>query len=131
MIVGYLEQFVLGSCAFAALPWFYAIHHEPKRRYSYYAATMFVPVTMGLWNVLSLFLSEHFGLSLRMRFVTITAINYVVNLLNVGTRGLYVFSLRGWVGYAGRSLLLYAVHWNVVVHWLVVSTARPPPGSPC
>ena len=57
----YLKQFVIGSCALAILPWFIypdlGKFRNTKINYKYKDYVKIIPITLGLWNVLSLIIA--------------------------------------------------------------------------
>ena len=59
MYMKYLKQFVIGSSYLVFAPFFYAVeNNQPKKTYDYYNYTLIAPIWFGVWNVLSLILSD-------------------------------------------------------------------------
>ena len=113
----YLKQFVIGSCAIAVVPWFYFIKlTKTKTNYKYKDYVKIIPITLGLWNVISLIIAEYFGLTYRMRFIVITFINWIVNNLNVYYNNYYDFTKKELLTYYAYVFIKYFIHWNVVIY---------------
>ena len=78
IIMKYLREFIIGSSAFAVVPWLWSQSllrsEEGTVNYDYYDFSLFMPIRRGLWNVFSLIISDYLGLTLRMRFLLITFI---------------------------------------------------------
>ena len=118
----YLKAFVIGSCAFISLPNYYTIYNNPAtfhhndRELKYYNMTIETPIRIGLWNVVSLFISEIFGLSSLVRFTGIAILHWILTIIYVKYYNLYSYSKQGWYGYYCRLLLYYIIMWNIIIY---------------
>jgi hypothetical protein len=113
----YLKQFVVGSCAFVVLPWFIFMNLTDKNKnYKYKDYVKIIPITTGLWNVLSLIISEYFGLSYRMRFIVITFINWITNNLSAYYNNYYDFTQKEWIQYYIYMFIKFSIVWNIIVY---------------
>ena len=115
----YLKQFVVGSCAFVVLPWFIFLNLTDKNKnYKYKDYVKIIPITTGLWNVLSLIISEYFGLSYRMRFIVITFINWITNNLSAYYNNYYDFTQKEWIQYYIYMFIKFSIVWNIIVYYI-------------
>jgi hypothetical protein len=115
----YLKQFVIGSCAFAIIPWFYLVYNlKQKKNYSYFTFTLSSPISLGLWNVASLIIAQYFGFTNRMRYIVISIIHWILTILLVQYLKLYNYSNKEWNKYYIGLLIKYFIHWNVVIFLL-------------
>ena len=113
----YLKQFVIGSSAFAIVPWLYFIKlTDTKKNYKYKDYVKIIPITLGLWNVLSLIIAEYFRLTYRMRFIVITFINWITNNLSVYYNNYYDFTRTELIQYYIYVFIKFFIHWNVVIY---------------
>ena len=90
----YLKSFVIGSSAFASVPWMWSQKLERKGdkfNYDYYSWSWQMPIRHGFWNIASLVIAEHFNLTLRNRFLVITFLDWIVTILSV--------KALQWLGY--------------------------------
>ncbi len=118
----YLKQFVLGSTWLAIAPFYYSVHGLGDRKnYTYYFYTMVAPVWLGLWNVISLIIAETFGLSMRVRFLLLTAITYLLSILIVKSSNAYNYTEAEWRQYYIRLFVKHFILWNIIVYYLEVN----------
>ena len=116
----YLREFIIGSCAFATVPWLWSQSFLRKKQntvnYDYYEFSLYMPIRRGLWNIVSLIIAEYFGLSLRMRFIIITFIDWI--LTNIGARYLnfYSYNKEQWNEYSLNLLIKYTIYWNIIIY---------------
>ena len=116
----YLKSFVIGSCAFATMPWMWSQSFLRKKEntvnYDYYDFSLYMPMRRGLWNVGSLIVAEYFGLSLRTRFIVITIIDWIITILSVKILNKYTYNDTEWVEYYRNLFIKYAIYWNIVIY---------------
>ena len=120
----YLREFIIGSSAFAIMPWMYLQTSLRKKtntvNYDYYSWSLWMPMRLGLWNVFSLMIAEYFGLSMRMRFISIALIHTIVTIFVVKYLDKYTYNDEQWNEYYRNLLMLYLIHWNIVIYALEI-----------
>lgn len=119
-LIKYLRAFVIGSCAFATMPWMWSQSFLRKKEhtvnYDYYNFSLYLPLRRGLWNVFSLIIAEYFGLSLRMRFIVITFIDWIVTIITVKYLNKYLYNDKEWMDYYCNLFIKYFIYWNIVIY---------------
>jgi len=112
----YLKQFIIGS-SFPVIILFYIIVNTIKtKNYAYNDYTLIAPLWFGLWNVISLFIANKFGLSIKQRFLVISIISYLIIISYSYATQKYKFSKKQWYKYFGMMIILYLLTWNVVIY---------------
>ena len=113
----YLKQFIIGSSFLVFLPFYYAVYNSRKEKnYSYYNYTLIAPIWLGLWNVISLILAEHFKLSMRNRFLLVSVISSI-SIMCISTYfKTYNFTKEEWIKYYVSIFVKYMIIWNVIVY---------------
>jgi len=116
----YLKSFVIGSCAFATMPWMWSQSFLRKKEntvnYDYYDFSLYMPMRRGLWNVASLIMAEYFGLSLRTRFIVITIIDWIMTILSVKILNKYTYNDKEWNIYYRNLFIKYVIYWNLIIY---------------
>ena len=130
----YLRSFIIGSSAFASVPWMWsqALLRKEKNKvnYDYYTWSWQMPIRHGLWNIVSLIIAEYFNLSLRTRFIVITFLDWIITILSVkaldkfgyveflGERGNgpYNYNDKEWNEYYRTLLIKQIIWWNVIIY---------------
>ena len=116
----YLKSFVIGSCAFATMPWMWSQSFLRKKEntvnYDYYDFSLYMPMRRGLWNVASLIMAEYFGLSLRTRFIVITIIDWIMTILSVKILNKYTYNNKEWMEYYRNLFIKYVIYWNLIIY---------------
>ena len=120
MFSEYLRAFVIGSCFFVIFPFFYFVSHfNPlKSNIDYISYTYYAPVFLGLFNVLSLFISKQFKLSKRMRFITIGIIAPSIVTMTIIFLKAYNYTISTWIRHIFKIYLFYLLMFNVIVYLL-------------
>ena len=115
----YLKQFVVASSYFVFLPYFYSVQNEhPKKTYNYYNYTLVAPLWFGIWNIISLIISEYFGLSERLRFFVISIISSLSIMCIAYNLKSYTFTNAEWMKYFFYIFIKYQIVWNIVIFYL-------------
>jgi len=115
----YLKQFVIGSSAFVFLPFLYTVaFNTPKKNYSYENYSLLAPIWFGLWNVISLIIAEHFGLTMKMRFLIISILSCLSIISIVNILKSYNYSNEELINYYIRIFIRYMITWNIVIYYL-------------
>ena len=112
----YLKQFIIGSSFPIVAPYFYGFHTLKRPGSSYFNYTFYAPLWFGVWNVISLILAEHYKLSTRVRFLTISFITYISIVIIATYNNVYNFTKKQWIQYYIGLLLLYLFIWNIVIY---------------
>jgi len=117
----YLRAFVIGSCSFVFLPYFYAVSLFPQSmiNYTYQTYTFIAPVALGLMNLFSLILAKRFGFNRNMRFLVISLLAPTIILLYVYLFHMYNYTtMYEWIYHIVVLYAFYFVMFNVVVYAL-------------
>jgi len=118
----YLRAFVIGSSFFVFFPYFFIVSSLKKTNvnFSYKYYTFLAPIGLGLFNVLSLYLSIIFNLTKISRFILISLIAPTLVALTVyffkAYNNLNTFS--EWLNYLWKLYLLYFIVFNFDVYLL-------------
>ena len=116
----YLKSFVIGSCAFATVPWIWSQALLRKKEnvvnYDYYSYSWQMPIRRGLCNIFSLFISDIFSLSLRNRFIVITFIDWILTLITNIFYNTYNYNHKEWINYGINLFIKYLVWWNIIIY---------------
>jgi len=113
----YLKQFIIGSSYLVFLPYFYAVQKSrTNKNYTYFHYTLVAPVWLGLWNVISLIISERFNLSMQMRFVVVSIISSLSIMFIATYFNTYNFTKDEWKKYYFHIFIKYLMIWNLVVY---------------
>ncbi len=115
----YLKAFVLGSSYLVFLPFFYTVKNsKSKQNYTYYQYTLVAPVWLGLWNVVSLIIANHFGLTKRLRFLIVSILSSLSIMCIAYFFKTYNFTNKEWKNYFFYIFIKYLLLWNIVVFYL-------------
>jgi hypothetical protein len=118
----FLRAFVIGSSFFVFFPYFFIVSSLKKTNvnYSYKYYTFLAPIALGLFNVLSLYLSIIFNLTEINRFILISLLAPTLVALTVyffkAYNNLNTFS--DWFNYLWKLYLLYFIVFNFDVYLL-------------
>jgi hypothetical protein len=117
----YLRAFVIGSSFFVFIPYFIAVRTFDKKlvNYSYENYTLYAPIGLGLYNVLSLYIANKFNLTKRNRFLLISLLAPTLVVLTVYFLKAYNYTtIQQWFNHIWKLYLLYFVVFNFVVYYL-------------
>ena len=85
--------------------------------YTYFRYTLQVPLFFGILNIISLIIAEHFGLTLRNRFVVIGVISWLFMMVRQTINNIYNFKTIGrFIRYYIVMFILYMFIWNIVIY---------------
>ena len=113
----YLRAFVIGSSFLVFLPYFFAVSRFKKSyfNYDYKLYTFLAPISLGLMNVASLFISKQFNLSKRYRYLLISILAPTLVMITVTVFNVYNYTLTRRISHYIQLYLLYFIVWNFVV----------------
>jgi len=116
----YLRAFVIGSCFFVIIPFFYIVSkfNPLKSNIDYTLYTYYAPLVLGFFNVLSLFIAKQFKLSKRMRFITIGIIAPSIVTLLIIFKKVYNYTISELIHHIFCLYLFYLFMFNCVVYLL-------------
>ena len=117
----YLRAFVIGSSFFVFIPYFIAVKSFDKRlvNYSYENYTLYAPIGLGLYNVLSLYIANQLNLTKRNRFFLISLLAPTLVVLTVYFLKAYNYTtIQQWFNHIWKLYLLYFIVFNFVVYYL-------------
>ena len=113
----YLRAFVIGSSCLVFLTYFWCVSRFKKEKFnfSYTPYTFLAPVSLGLMNVLSLFLAKQFNLSKRNRYLLISILAPTLVMITVTVFNIYNYTFQRRISHYIQLYLLYFIVWNFVV----------------
>jgi hypothetical protein len=117
----YLRAFVIGSSVFVFISYFIAVRYLSEQKlinYSYENYTLYAPIGLGLYNILSLYIANKFNLTKRNRFLFISLLAPTLVAIGVYTRKAYNYTSIQWFNHIWKLYLLYFVVFNFVVYYL-------------
>ena len=116
----YLRAFVIGSSCFIFLPFFYAViqFKEEQFNFDYGTYTLFAPVTLGIINMISLFIATKYHLSKRFRFLVTSLIAPTIVLFSVFYFHIYNYTQVEWISHIFKIYLLYFIVFNIILYSL-------------
>ena len=117
----YLRAFVIGSSFFVFIPYFIAVKSFDKKlvNYSYENYTLYAPIGLGLYNVLSLYIANQLNLTKRNRFFLISLLAPTLVVLTVYFLKAYNYTtIEQWFNHIWKLYLLYFIVFNFVVYYL-------------
>jgi hypothetical protein len=121
MINQYLRAFIIGSSFFVFIPYFVAVRSFDKKllNYSYENYTLYAPIGLGLYNVVSLYIANKFNLTKRNRFLLISILAPTLVAIGIYTRKAYNYNtIQEWFNHIWKLYLLYFVVFNFIVYYL-------------
>jgi len=117
----YLRAFVIGSSFLVFISYFIAVRSFDKKllNYSYENYTLFAPIGLGLYNVLSLYIANQFNLTKRNRFLLISILAPTLVVFSVYFLKAYNYTtMQQWFNHIWKLYLLYFIVFNFVVYYL-------------
>ena len=114
-----LRQFMIGASFLVVAPFYYSVYHsQTKKTYNYYDYSMVAPIWFGLWNILSYFIAEKFGLTLRQRFMVVAVMSSLTIMFIATYMKSYNFTQEEWYKYYVYIFIKYMFVWNVVIYFI-------------
>jgi hypothetical protein len=117
----YLRAFVIGSSFLVFIPYFIAVKSFDKKlvNYTYENYTLYAPIGLGLYNVLSLYIANKFNLTKKNRLFLISILAPTLVALTVYFLKAYNYTtLDQWFNHIWKLYLLYFVVFNLIVYYL-------------
>ena len=103
----YLKQFIIGSSLLIFAPFYYGFNTLKKKNYSFFTYSLLAPLWFGVWNVISLYIANTFNLSMRVRFLLISCISYLIVITYNTYKNVYNFNNKQWIIYYIGMFLAY------------------------
>jgi hypothetical protein len=117
----YLRAFVIGSSFFVFIPYFIAVRSFDKKllNYSYENYTLFAPIGLGLYNVLSLYISNKMNITKKYSLLLISIIAPTLVAILVYNLKLYNYTtITQWFNHIWKLYLIYFIVFNFVLYYL-------------
>lgn len=116
----YLRAFVIGSSYVVFLPFFFAVSTFKREKFNgnYKTYTFFAPPTLGIMNVISLYVSKLFNLSTELRFLITSLLAPTIVLCCVIYFHVYNYTKQEWILHIFMLYLVYFIVFNVVIQGL-------------
>lgn len=118
----YLKAFVIGSSFLVFFPYLFIVSSFDKNtiNFSYIYYSFLAPITLGAFNVLSLYLAKLFNLTSRNRFLLLSFIAPTLIALTVYFLKAYnnLNNFSSWLNYLIKLYLLYFFVYNFDVYLL-------------
>ena len=115
----YLRTFILGSswpvfALFYILIYFGTLINQFTPNWSYKLYSILAPVYFGLMNMLSLYLSRIYKLSLRNRFILIAIISAILINLGANIFQAYNFDQARWYRYYFNTFIRHGIAYTML-----------------
>jgi uncharacterized ion transporter superfamily protein YfcC len=115
----YLRAFIIGSSFFVFFPFFLAVLQLRKKiNYSYVSYSFIAPISLGLMNILSLYISNKCKFTKQNRFFLMSIFAPTCVIVFVYLIKLYNFNYKEWLQYIITIYVLYFIIWNFVIYYL-------------
>ena len=110
----YLREFIIGSSFPVVAGFFYGAYLSNTRKYTYFHYTMMAPLWFGLWNILSLIISEKYKLSRKISY-------FIVSILSLPVIFMLAHRLNDktkeeWNRYYIKRFISYMFVWNIIIY---------------
>jgi hypothetical protein len=118
MVNEYLRAFIIGSSCLIFLPYFFVVSRFKKEKfnYDYKSYTFTAPIALGLINVASLLLANHYELSKRNRFLLISILAPTFVLASVIYYKIYNYTKKEWIRHSVSIYIFYFIVWNLIAY---------------
>ena len=118
----YLRAFVIGSSFFVFIPYFLALKYLSEQKftnYSYDNYTLYAPIGLGLYNVVSLYIANKMNLTKRNAYFLISIIAPTLVAIGVYTYKAYNYTtINQWFNHIWKLYLIYFIVFNFVLYYL-------------
>lgn len=117
----YLRAFVIGSSFFVFIPYFLGVRYLSEQKlsnYSYENYTLYAPIGLGLYNVISLYIANKFNLTKRNSLFLLSILAPTLVAIGVYTRKSYNYTANQWFAHIWMLYLLYFLVFNFVFYYL-------------
>jgi len=118
----YLRAFVIGSSFFVFIPYFLAVKYLSDHKftnYSYENYTLYAPIGLGLYNVLSLYIANKMNITKRYSLFLISIIAPTFVALSAYILKLYNYtSIDQWFNHIWKLYLIYFIVLNFIIYSL-------------
>lgn len=118
----YLRAFVIGSSFFVFIPYFLSVRMLSDKKlinYSYENYTLYAPIVLGLYNVLSLYISNKMNIKKRYSLLLISIIAPTFVAFFIYTFKAYNYtSVNEWFNHIWKLYLVYFIVLNVILYYL-------------
>ena len=85
--------------------------------FTYYSYTLRHPIYLGVMNIISLIIADHFKLSKRIRFVIIAIISSIIIMITTTIDNIYNWTTkREQIQYYINLFIGYMFLWNIIVY---------------
>ena len=111
----YLKEFIIGSSFPVVLLFYYMVYnYQGDKKYNYYEYTLIAPIWFGLWNIISLLISEKYKLSKQVRFFIVS----ILSLLSIYiiAQNFYTKTTEEWRFYYFQQFITYMFVWNIIIY---------------
>lgn len=116
----YIRSFIIGSSAFVVFPFYYIVGTIPQnqRNYSYRNYTFIAPLFLGTMNSLSLFMGNHYNLTLRQRLFIISIISSISVIAFAYLSKSCDYAKEQWIRYAFSIIIHHFFAYNITMYLL-------------
>ena len=115
-----IRAFVIGSCFFVIIPFYYLVYHfdSNSSNINFMNYIFYAPLGLGLFNVLSLIIAKKLKLTSRLRFFIISLITPSIVTAIILYFKTYNYTLFEWYFHIFNLYLFYFFIFNVIVYFL-------------
>ena len=113
----YLKEFIIGSSFPVVALFYYGSYYNTQKTYDYFQYTLVAPIWFGIWNIISLLISEKYNLSKQMRFFIVSVLSVIsIGILQQTILFPYNYTKEEWNEYYGYILIKYLFVWNIIIY---------------
>lgn len=117
----YLKAFVVGSSFPAVLLYFYGIQTIPQSKINPNTYMFKAPVFLGVLNMIGLYLSNKFNLTLTERYLitSLLGFSFILGLLYYRGHKIYTYQTRReWIKHLILVLIAYLLTYNIIIRYI-------------
>jgi hypothetical protein len=121
----YLRAFVIGSSFFVFIPYFLAVKYLSEQKltnYSYDNYTLYAPIALGLYNVLSLYIANKINITKRYSLFLMSILAPTLVAIVIYTRNGYKYTtMNKWFIHICLLYLTYFIVFNYIIYKLEIN----------
>ena len=116
----YLRSFIIGSSYPVFILYFLVVRYIVKKNvYKFNDYVIIAPLALGVFNMLSLYISEIYHIDLRKRLlVTSMVLPIVIFMFGYLTKQYSFKKAKEWLWYYVNLCIIYLIVFNIIVYYL-------------
>jgi hypothetical protein len=113
----YVKSFVIGSSFPCFILYFLAVKFCKNKNYRFEDYVFIGPLFLGLMNMLSLYISKKYNLSLKKRMLGSSIFfSFFVFLFDYSTKQYQISKLQDWIAFYLMLFFIYFVVFNFIIY---------------